>query len=78
MCATWTHITCKYTGYITDSQYHDLCPQDSHSDICSECSLNSLLFNMEESIIGFSSVEIGDIHGVTRPALADSDHFDCF
>ena len=32
------------------------------------------------SITGFSSEESGDVYvlGVTRPTLADPDHFDCF
>ena len=80
ICARWTHIKC--TGYITESQYHDLCSQDSHSDnfsfICSECSIIPLPFNTEELITGFSSEESGDVLGVTRPTLADPDHFDCF
>ena len=80
ICARWTHIKC--TGYITESQYHDLCSQDSHSDnfsfICSESSIISLPFNTEESITGFSSEESGDVLSVTRPTLADPDHFDCF
>ena len=53
------------------------------SFICSECSINSLPLNYEETINSSSDVSGGSqgtdyLQGTIRPSMSDPRHFECF